>query len=468
MKRLLDLLSENEDKFLAALAADLGKPRQESIMLELEYIRNDVRGCLNNIHSWTADNYVEKNIVTVLDQTLIHYDPLGVVLILGCWNYPVQLSLGPLGGAISAGNCVVIKPSEISPATASLMSELIPRYLDQDCFKVVTGGVEETTDLLKERFDYIFYTGSSNVGRIVREAANKFLTPVTLELGGKSPVFVDDSVDLDIAVKRIMWGKCINLGQTCIAPDYLLCSQDMAARFVETATAVLKEWFGDNPMESKDLCRIVSERHYQRLVGLLERTKGAVAIGGERDETQRFISPTILTGVTGDDAIMQEEIFGPILPIVTVNNAFEAINFINAREKPLSLYIFSTVKKIQDAFKEETSSGSMVMNDAIVHLSVETLPFGGVGQSGMGHYHGKYTFLTFSHHKSVLVRDFGAIGEFLGNTRYPPYQDWKHKRMARLLKNRKIPKVIYSIPYIACCILGAAAVLVMQHLKNTL
>jgi len=461
LKNLLRLYDENEEKFVAAMKQDLRKPRQESVMLEIEFVRNDTRGCINNIHEWTKDNYVEKNMITALDTTLIHYDPYGVLLILGCWNYPLQLTLGPLGAAIAAGNCVIIKPSEISPATAAVIAELVPQYLDQDCFQVVTGGVEETTELLKHRFDYIFYTGSGAVGKIVREASNKFLTPVTLELGGKSPLYIDDTVDMNIAVNRILWGKMINLGQTCIAPDYVLCSKAVEEKLVEMIRVKLKEWYGENPEDSSDLSRIVSRKHFDRLSNLLKSTNGNVVIGGESEAKDNYIAPTVVTNVKAEDSLMQEELFGPILPIVNVADAYEAISFINAREKPLSLYVFSCVKEIQNAFKEGTSSGSMVMNDVIVHLSVETLPFGGVGSSGMGAYHGRYSFLTFSHEKSILVRDFGAIGEFLGKTRYPPYADWKVWRTAELLKNRKVDpmKAIRYVPYVTSFLLGAAAVI---------
>lgn len=464
LKGLLQMYDENEDRFALAMKQDLRKPRQEAVMLEIEFNRNDVRGCINNIYDWTKDNYVEKNMITALDTTLIHCDPYGVVLILGCWNYPLQLTLGPLGAAIAAGNCVVIKPSEISPATADLISELLPKYLDPECFQVVTGGIPETTALLQQRFDYIFYTGSSVVGKIVREASNKFLTPVTLELGGKSPLYIDDSVDMDTAVNRILWGKMINLGQTCIAPDYVLCNKTVEMKLVEMIRTKLKEWYGEDPAQSKDLARIVSQKHFERLSSLLRSSEGDIAIGGDTLAEENYIAPTVVTNVKPDDTLMQEEIFGPILPIVNVADAYEAIKFINAREKPLSLYVFSSLKRIQNAFKEETSSGSMVMNDVIVHLSVETLPFGGVGASGMGGYHGKYSFLTFSHQKSILVRDFGAIGEFLGKTRYPPYFDWKVKRTGLLLKNRKIDpmKAIGYVPYIACCLLGAVTVLVAK------
>jgi len=310
------------------------------------------------------------------------------------------------------------------------------------------------TELLAERFDYILYTGNGNVGKIVREAANKNLTPVTLELGGKSPVYIDSTANMDVTVKRLIWAKFINLGQTCIAPDYVLCSKEVESKFVEKARTLIGEWYGNDPQKSPNLCRIVNKRHWSRLHNLLKTTEGKTVVGGEMDSDDLYIAPTILTDVSEDEPVMQEEIFGPILPIITVNTVKEAVDFINKREKPLTLYVFSNDKATQEVFKTQTSSGSMVVNDAVVHLSVETLPFGGVGGSGMGAYHGKYTFTTFSHQKAVLVRDFSSIGEYLGETRYPPYQDWKIKRMGLLLKNRKIPECLSLLPYLACFVLG--------------
>ena len=304
------------------------------------------------------------------------------------------------------------------------------------------------------------------MGRIVREAANNHLTPVTLELGGKSPVYIDSSADMEITARRLLWAKFINLGQTCIAPDYVLCSKEVEGELVESLRSLIGEWYGNDPQKSPNLCRIVNKRNWDGVYNFLKSSKGKVEIGGEADSDDLYIAPTILTEVAEEEPVMQEEIFGPVLPILNVNSVGEAIEFINKREKPLSLYVFSTNKKTQNAFKSQTSSGSMVVNDAVVHLSVETLPFGGVGASGMGAYHGKYTFTTFSHQKSVLVRDFSAIGEYLGETRYPPYQDWKIKRMGLLLKNRKIPECLSLIPYLACFLLGVGSTFFMKLLAH--
>jgi len=454
----LRLLDENASVFASALAKDLHKPEQEALSMELEYVRNDVRGVLNNFEDWVQDHHVEKNIVTMLDQTFLHYDPLGVVLIIGAWNYPLQLTLGPLAGAIAAGNCAVLKPSEISPATAAVISELLPKYLDPAAFKVVGGGIPETTELLKQRFDHIFFTGSAPVGKIVGEAANKHLTPTTLELGGKSPVYICESTDFETTAKRLIWAKMINLGQTCIAPDYVLCTQQVQDKFIAHAKALLLKWYGQDSQKSPDICRIVNRRNFDRLHNIIQTSKGQI-IGGRTDADDLFIEPTLVTGITQDDSTMQTELFGPILPFITVNNKEEAIEFIKSRDKPLTIYVFTNDKAVTSAFKSETSSGSMVINDAIVHLTVETLPFGGVGQSGMGSYHGKTTFTTFSHEKSVLVRDFSAFGEFLGRDRYPPYSTSKLNRLNFLLKNRKIPGFLsfQMLKYVTIFVLGASA-----------
>ncbi|KDR13306.1 Aldehyde dehydrogenase family 3 member B1, partial [Zootermopsis nevadensis] len=495
LKQLLSMVEENTVEMIEAVAEDLRKSKQEAVMLEINVVINDVRHALFHLKEWTEPEKPSKDLVNVMDSLLIYNDPYGVVLIMGAWNYPLQLTLLPVVGAIAAGNCVVIKPSEVSPASGNLMAKLIPKYLDQECFHVVLGGIPETTELLKERFDYIFYTGSTNVGKIVRAAANEHLTPVTLELGGKSPVYIDNTVDMEVAARRIMWGKCANAGQTCIAPDYILCSKEVQEDFVGNAKTALKEFYGENPKNSPDLCRIISDRHYQRLVALLN--SGKVAVGGETDPSERFVAPTILVDVKPTDPVMQEEIFGPILPIVNVENAFDAIKFIRSREHPLSMYVFSKDKSIQNLLISQLRCGSLCLNDTLmqfgvslllffeslvtnlvytmlpilqvafylincstsstkqtsnvsdltynkeirsyykakcefneilkiflfviavliimISFSVDTLPFGGVGNSGMGSYHGVHSFNTFTHKKSCLVKDFNRLAEKLAS-----------------------------------------------------
>jgi len=459
------MMEENESAIAAALAQDLRKPNMESSVLEIGYIKNDVRGVLHNFEQWTEDEPATKNLVTLLDSTFIHSEPLGVVLIIGAWNYPIQLTLGPLAGAISAGNCVILKPSEMSPETALLIERLVSQYMDPDCIKVICADVARTTELLKEKFDHIFFTGAPKIGQIVREAANKHLTPVTLELGGKCPVFVDDCANLEVAVKRILWGKMVNLGQTCVAPDYVLCTKQMQDKIVEKARNILSDWYGDKSQESPDLCRIINRRHMSRLVDILQRTKGDI-IGGKFDLDDLFIEPTLITNVSKGDASMEEELFGPLLPFVIVKDKEEAIELIRSGEKPLSLYVFSDKKEVVDAFIANTSSGSMAVNDVVVQLSIDTLPFGGVGKSGMGSYHGKYTFKTFSHAKSVLVRDLGFIGETLGMGRYPPYSDSNISRLNFLVKNRKMPRFLSWAPHLSLILVGVVSTLVGQALLD--
>ncbi|XP_065206988.1 aldehyde dehydrogenase, dimeric NADP-preferring-like isoform X2 [Planococcus citri] len=465
LKQLLKMYQENESQFIAALASDLRKSKNEAYLSEINIVVADVINTLHYLKEWTAPEKVEKGLANALDDVLLCKDPYGVCLVVGAWNYPIQLTLLPVTGAIAAGNCVIIKPSEVSPATAKIIAELIPKYLDQDCFQVYLGGVNETTELLKQRFDYIFYTGSTAVGKIVRAAANEYLTPVTLELGGKSPVFIDNTANLDITVKRVMWGKLLNAGQTCIAPDYVLCSQQIQAQFVEKAKRILAQWYGSSAKNSADLCRIVSDKHFQRLRDLM--SSGKVAVGGDFDASERYIEPTILTDVKEDDPVMKEEIFGPILPIVTVDSAYEAIGFINKRPKPLSLYIFSSDKKVQQMFLTQTHSGSVCVNDTLMQYTVDTLPFGGVGASGIGAYHGRYTFDTFSHKKSVLVKNFNPIAESLGSARYPPLTDRKTAAVKFLLAKRYGLSLSF-LPYLIVFGCGMASAFALKYIAKAL
>ncbi|XP_055851396.1 aldehyde dehydrogenase, dimeric NADP-preferring isoform X1 [Episyrphus balteatus] len=443
LEQLLKMYEEHESDMVSALEADLRRHKQESIIVETELMKNDVNHILFNLKDWMKPEKPSKSFVNLLDDVSIYNDPFGVVLVIGAWNYPLQLLLVPVASAIAAGNCVVIKPSEISANCAKFLAETIPKYLDNDCYPIVTAGPAETAELLKQRFDFIFYTGSTRVGKIVHAAANKYLTPVTLELGGKSPCYIDQSADLRITTKRILWGKLINVGQTCIAPDYILCSKEVQEKFIAEAKEVLKEWYGENPKESPDLCRIINANNFQRLLGLMK--SGKVAVGGKYDVTERFIEPTILTDVTPDDAIMQEEIFGPILPIYNVENAYDAINFINSREKPLVIYVFDNSKSNIKNFLKNTTSGGFSINETLMHCAVDTLPFGGVGYSGMGCYHGKYGFDTFTHKKSCLGKNFNPLGEFLASGRYPPYSDRKATILSMILKKRRpFPNIYFS------------------------
>ncbi|XP_033252998.1 aldehyde dehydrogenase, dimeric NADP-preferring-like isoform X3 [Drosophila miranda] len=435
LENLLRCYEENECDIISALEADLRRPKQESLIVETEFMKNDIKHILYNLSNWVKAEKPSKSIINVMDDVQIYNDPFGVVLVIGAWNYPLQLLLVPVASAIAAGNCVVIKPSEIAANCAKFIAEVIPKYLDNDCYPVVCGGPSETAELLKQRFDYIFYTGSTRVGKIIHAAANQHLTPTTLELGGKSPCYIDKSVELRTAVKRILWGKLINCGQTCIAPDYILCSKEMQDKFVAEAKDVLKEWYGENIQSSPDLSRVINSGNFQRLLGLIK--SGRVAVGGKYDASERYIEPTILVDVKPNDPIMEEEIFGPILPIYTVESAYDAIKFINARESPLVLYIFTSETEVKNLFVNGTQSGGMCVNDTIMHYAVDVLPFGGVGMSGMGSYHGKYGFDTFTHKKSCLGKDLSAFGEKLASARYPPYSDRKGSFLSFLLHKRR-------------------------------
>uniref|UniRef100_A0A8D8HC75 Aldehyde dehydrogenase family 3 member B1 n=5 Tax=Culex pipiens TaxID=7175 RepID=A0A8D8HC75_CULPI len=463
LRNLLRMYEENSAEMVKVLAADLRKHKQEAHVLEIDFMINDIRNTIFNLQEWVKPEKPEKTMVNIMDGVYIYKDPYGVVLVIGAWNYPLQLTLVPVAGAIASGNCVLIKPSEVAPATSRFIAETIPKYLDPECYRVVEGGAKETSELLKQKFDYVFYTGSGRVGRIVHQACNENLTPCTLELGGKSPCYIDSTADIAIATKRILWGKFINAGQTCIAPDYLLCSQQVQKQFLEEARKILKEWYGTNPKESPDLCRIINQQHFQRLSAMI---KGAnVAIGGDTDSQEKYIAPTILVDVSSSDPIMQDEIFGPILPIVNVENAYDAIRFINARSPALVMYIFTQDKKLQDLFIHGTRSGSMCLNDTIMQYAVESLPFGGVGPSGMGAYHGKYSFDTFTHRKSCLAKDFNMIGEKLASSRYPPYSDTKLSFLTTLLKKRQGFSTKF-LPYVLMFGVGVATTLLVTSLMK--
>ncbi|KAK6643140.1 hypothetical protein RUM43_004643 [Polyplax serrata] len=467
LKNLYRMYSENEKIFLQALQSDLRKCTSEGILFELEILLNDVRHTLNNFKKWCKPAKPSKEIANLFDGLEVQNEPFGVVLVMGAWNYPLQLTMLPVCGAIAAGNCVIIKPSELSPATAKAIEDLVPKYLDQDCYQVVNGGIPESTALLKEKFDYIFYTGSTTVGKIIHKAANENLTPVTLELGGKSPVYIDGTTNMKKTAQRILWGKLINLGQTCIAPDYVLCSKEVETKFVKSAKEVIKEWFGDDPKSSPDLCRIVSDRHFQRLSKFL--SNGKIAIGGDTDASERYIAPTILTDVQASDPVMQEEIFGPILPIINIQNTYDAIKFINSREKPLALYVFSSCGKDVELILENTSSGGVCLNDTIMHIIAEGLPFGGVGLSGMGAYHGHYTFDTFTHKKGVLRKNFSPIADALTGNRYPPYTESKVRILKLLLKKRTffgLGCLVRCFPYLLMFGLGVTATLGFKTLAK--
>ncbi|XP_059203048.1 aldehyde dehydrogenase family 3 member B1 isoform X2 [Centropristis striata] len=419
LTKLLSLVEENEQQILNALHKDLAKPKFEAIMSEVVIVTNELHFAISNLKSWMQPEYVSKNLATKFDDCFVRREPLGVVLIIGPWNYPLQLLLLPLVAAIAAGNCVVLKPSEVSAATESLMAELVPRYLSQDCYAVVRGGAEETKMLLQNRFDHIFYTGSQAVARVVLQAASLHLTPVTLELGGKSPCIIFGRIDIKAAARRLVWAKYFNLGQSCVAPDYVLCSPDTRDALLPALRQTLEEFYSQDPQSSPDLSRIVSPRHWTRLTELLGRSRGKVVIGGESHQEDQYMAPTVVVDVEEDDALMKEEIFGPILPIITVETLEESIDFIGRQEKPLALYVFSDESSVVNTVLQNSSSGGFCSNDGILHMTLPTLPFGGVGASGYGSYHGRWGFEALSHRRACMLRGWAL--ERLNGLRYPPY-----------------------------------------------
>jgi aldehyde dehydrogenase (NAD+) len=430
LRQLRRMLTEQEAQILAALAADLGKPPMEAYAAEVGVVLAEIDHALKHLAKWCAPTKVKVALAFKPGSAEIVADPLGVALIISPWNYPMQLLLAPLVAALAAGNTVVLKPSEVAPHTAAVMADLIPLYLDQRVVQVVTGGVVETTALLDEKFDYIFYTGSGDVGRVVMAAAAKHLTPVTLELGGKSPVIIAADADLTVAARRIAWGKFINAGQTCVAPDYVLVDETVEDAFTSELLHALNDFYGNDPQASPDYARIVNERHWDRLNGLLEAGGfDATVCGGHGDRGARYLPPTVLAGVKPDAAVMQSEIFGPILPIISVSDVDEAIRFVNDRDKPLALYIFSRSNNIVERVLSRTTAGGVLVNHTVLHVGVTELPFGGVGASGMGAYHGKAGFDTFTHGKSVLRKPTKPDPSIL----YPPYKGWKYKLVRRFM-----------------------------------
>lgn len=428
LEALEHLLKERESDILRALAADLGKPEMEAYGSEVGMISAEIRFAKKHLRQWMKPERVRTSAPGLPGRSYVYREPLGVVLIIAPWNYPFQTAMLPLVGALAAGNCAVLKPSEVSRHTSALLAKWVPRYFDRDGVCVVEGGVPETTALLREPWDHIFYTGNGTVGRIVMEAAAKHLTPVTLELGGKSPCIVDETADLDLAAKRIVFGKLVNAGQTCIAPDHVLVHDRVHDALVNRMASTIREFYGDEPKQSPDLARIINEHHHARLVRLLQ--SGTIVVGGESDVHERYIAPTILTDVTEDDPVMQEEIFGPILPVLAVRNVEHAIASINRRPKPLALYCFSASKAVQEQVISGTQAGGTTINHCLMHAGVNTMPFGGVGESGMGTYHGRHTFETFSHRRGVLKKPNIADPPIV----FPPYKPWKLRLLKRLLQ----------------------------------
>ena len=417
LKKLRALVANNEQKIMDALHADLRKSSFEAYGTEVGFILGEIDHTIKHLKKWMKPKRVGTPLFHAIGSSKIYSDPYGVTLIVSPWNYPFQLLIGPLIGAMAAGNTAVLKPSELAPQTAKLVNEMIITTFEKKYINVVMGAVEESKALLEQRFDYIFFTGGVEIGRYVYQCAAKHLTPVTLELGGKSPCFVDENINLEVTSRRILWGKFTNVGQTCVAPDYLLVDEKIKDKLITTMRTHLKEFFGENPQLSVDYGRIINERHFDRIIGLIQTDK--ITIGGKTDRSDLYISPTILDDVTSSDPIMNQEIFGPVLPIMTYKNVDEAINFVNQREKPLAFYIFSENNAYAEKVLSETSGGGGCVNDTLMHLGNVNLPFGGVGESGIGAYHGGSSFDTFSHKKSVHKKS--TITDL--KIRYAPYKN---------------------------------------------
>lgn len=429
LKKLKKAIKENEEDFLIALNKDLGKSKFEGYATEIGIVYDEINIHLKNLRYWVRKKKVKSSIIYFPSKNYIYKEPYGVALIIGPFNYPFQLVIAPLIGAISAGNCAVIKPSESSLNTALLLEKLINKTFQGNYIKVVapTEGKEAVTELINTPYDYIFFTGSVGVGKIVMEAAAKNLTPLTLELGGKSPCIVDKDSKIELAAKRIVWGKLLNAGQTCVAPDYLMVHKDIKDELLKKLVEEIEKQYGKDIKNNEEYPRIIRERDTEKLKEYFN--DGKIYYGGEYDISDRFIHPTILTDVQANSPVMENEIFGPILPVIEFSDIDEAINFVNSRPKPLALYYFSESSSNIEKVLKDTTSGGVTINDTVIHVAQTSLPFGGVGNSGMGDYHGKASFETFSHSRSVVKR--GTFIEF--NIRFAPFKD-KIKLLKKVMK----------------------------------
>jgi aldehyde dehydrogenase (NAD+) len=402
LKKLRELVVRHEDDILKAVKADLNKPEIEAKRAEVGLVLSEIDFAVKNLAEWAAPKEVETPSTHAGAKSYIYQDPYGLALVIAPWNYPFQLAVSPVVGAIAAGNCVVLKPSELTPHTSSLLAKMFNENFPEEYLTVVEGEVETSTALLKENFDYIFFTGSTMVGKIVAEAAAKHLTPVTLELGGKSPTIVHEDANIEEAAKRIARGKFANAGQTCVAPDYILVQRNVKDELLANLKQVVTNTYGEDISQNLDSPHVVSEKHFDRLNSFL--TNGDIVFGGKTDRSRLFIEPTVLDNISWEDNVMQDEIFGPILPVIVYDEISEVIEAIVKRPKPLALYLFSEDEAVQDRILNSVSFGGGSINDTINHMTSHYLPFGGVGDSGMGAYHGKASFDTFSHAKSILKR----------------------------------------------------------------
>lgn len=426
LRKLQKAIKDNEALLNEAMKADLNKSPFETYMTETGLVLDEIRFHLKHLPRWAKKRSVKTPIAQFHAKSFAAPEPYGTALIMSPWNYPVQLCLDPLVGAISGGNCVILKPSAYAAATSSAIAKIIGETFSPEYIAVIEGGREQNSALLEEVFDYIFFTGSVEVGKTVMAAASRNLTPVTLELGGKSPVIVDETANLKIAARRVAFGKVLNAGQTCIAPDYLFIHETVKDKFIEEFAKALKRFFPKGDWE--DFPVIISEKHFKRVTRLLEGEKAV--IGGSFDESRRFIEPTVLTDITTDSPIMQEEIFGPILPVMTYTDLDECIRFIRSRPKPLAFYLFTKSRSAEEKILNTCSFGGGCINDTIIHLANQEMGFGGVGYSGMGSYHGKRSFDTFTHYRSI-VKKYNWIDLPM---RYHPYKEINFKMIRSLMK----------------------------------
>lgn len=421
LRRLYAAIKAHEDELMAAIHTDLGKSRSEAYMCEVGLTLAEISYTLRHLDSWARPEHKLTPLTNFHAKSVVYKDPYGVVLVMSPWNYPVLLTLQPVVGAVAAGNCVVVKPSAYSPETSRVMHDIITEVFAPEHVACVTGGRAENQTLLDQKWDYIFFTGGVTVGKMVMSKAAENLTPVTLELGGKSPVIVDRSADLRLAARRIVFGKYLNCGQTCIAPDYVLVEQEVHDRFVQLLIEETAKMYGERPLDNPNYGKMINLKHFERVNGLIEREK--LVMGGLSDLASLRIAPTILDHVLPTDAVMQEEIFGPVLPVLTVESTDEAFHFIQSRPHPLALYLFTGNKVVEKKFMTGLAFGGGCINDTIIHIATHNLPFGGVGNSGMGSYHGQKSFETFTHRKSV-VKKYTWLDLTL---RYQPYgkiKDW--------------------------------------------
>lgn len=429
LKALKKSIKKHESDILDALKSDLGKNKVEAYATEIGFVKKELSYIIKELKNWAKTKSVTTPMIQFPAKSFIKYEPYGTVLIIGPFNYPFQLVMSPLIGALAAGNCAVVKPSEMTPQTSMVVQEILEEVFPENYVKVIQGEKEVTSQLLDERFDYIFFTGSTKVGQIVYEKASKYLTPVTLELGGKSPAIIDDTANLKVAAERVAFGKFMNAGQTCVAPDYVLIDNKVKMKFVKALQSTIQEFYGTQTEQSEDFGRIVNDNHFNRLVNIIEDSRQQVIYGGESNADELFVAPTIILDPKLSDNVMQQEIFGPILPIIGYDTFNEVYDIVEQYEKPLALYLFTEDSDQITAVFNRLSFGGGCVNDTILHLANPNLPFGGVGHSGIGSYHGKYSFELFSHEKSYITKSTKLESGLL----FPPYKG-KFKYVKQLFK----------------------------------